>query len=227
MRSGEGRTVGFVTVGQSPRDDMVPEMSRWLGPVRVVERGALDGMETGEISALKPGVEDYPLVTRLGDGSSVTIAKRPLLPRVQDAVTELEDEGADAVVLVCTGEFPAFRHRVPLLPAERLFVDGARAICRGSRVGVVCPLRDQEDLTREKWSSLGDGLQVASGSPYDGDLEDLRAAARELGQASVEYVVLDCMGFTQEMKELVAAESGAPAILARSVVARLAAEVVW
>lgn len=216
-----------MTVGQSPRDDMVPEMSRWLGPVRVVERGALDGMGAAEISALEPGSEDYPLVTRLGDGSSVTIAKRPLLPRVQDAITGLEDGGADAVVLVCTGEFPAFRHRVPLLPAERLFVDGTRAICRGSKVGVVCPLRDQKDLTREKWSFFGDGLRVASGSPYDGETKDLRAAARELGQDGVEYVVLDCMGFTQEMKELVAAEAGVPAILARSVVARLAAEVIW
>ena len=226
MRS-EERTVGFVTVGQSPRDDMVPEMSRWLGLVGVVERGALDGLGAEEILALGPGREDYPLATRLADGSSVTIAKRPLLPRVQEAITGLEDEGADAVVLVCTGEFPAFRHRVPLLTAERLFVDGTRAICRGTRVGVICPLRDQEDLTREKWSSLGDGLRVASGSPYDGDLEDLRAAARGLGRAGVEYVVLDCMGYTQEMKELVAAESGAPAILARSVVARLAAEVIW
>lgn len=227
MVAQDGRSVGLITIGQSPRADMVPEMSRWIGPARVLERGALDGMDGREISALRPGPEDYPLVTRLNDGSSVTIAKRLLLPRVQSAVTELEDEGADVVVLVCTGEFPAFRHRVPLLTAERLFVDGARAISRGTRVGVVCPLPDQEELTREKWSFLGDGLRVASGSPYEEDPEGLRLAARELGRRGVDYVVMDCMGYTQEMKELVMREAGAPAILARSVVARLAAEVLW
>lgn len=227
MIAEDGRTVGLITIGQSPRVDMVPEMTRWLGPARVLERGALDGMGGHEISTLRPGPDDYPLVTRLNDGSSVTIAKRLLLPRIQSAITELEDEGADVVVLVCTGEFPAFRHRAPLLRAERLFVDGARAISRGTRVGVLCPLPDQEELTREKWSFLGEGLQVASGSPYGEDLESLRVAARKLGQDGVDYAVLDCMGYTQEMKELVTKEAGAPAILARSVVARLAAEVLW
>lgn len=221
------RTVGLITIGQSPRVDMVPEMSRWLGPARILERGALDGMSGHEISDLQPGFEDYPLVTRLNDGSSVIIAKRLLLPRIQLAVTELEDQGADVVVLVCTGEFPSFQHRVPLLTAERLFLDGTRAISWGTRVGVLCPLPDQEELTREKWSFLGEDLRVASGSPYEDGSEGLRVAARELGSHSVDYIVLDCMGYTQNMKELVTGEAGAPAILARSIVARLAAEVLW
>lgn len=227
MVAQDRRTVGLITIGQSPRVDMVPEMSRWLGPARVLERGALDGMNEPEILALRPGPGDYPLVTRLNDGSSVTIAKRMLLPRMQSAITELEDRGADVVVLVCTGEFPVFRHRVPLLTAERLFLDGTRAISQGTRVGVLCPLPDQEGLTREKWSFLGEDLRVASGSPYEEEPEGLRVAARELGRYGVDYVVLDCMGYTQEMKELVTRETGAPAILARSVVARLAAEVLW
>lgn len=70
-------------------------------------------------------------------------------------------------------------------------------------------------------------MRVASGSPYEEEPEGLRVAARELGRYGVDYVVLDCMGYTQEMKELVTRETGAPAILARSVVARLAAEVLW
>ena len=218
--------IGFITIGQSPREDMIPEMSHWFGPVRVLERGALDGMTMTEISALSPAPGDYPLATRLRDGSSVTVAKRPLLPLVQIAVTELEDEGADAIVIVCTGEFPVFQHRVPLLTAERLFVDGARAIARGSRVGVICPLPDQKALTREKWATLGEEPQVTVGSPYDDNLENLRAAAQGLGRAGVEYVLMDCMGYTQKMKELVVAESDTPTILARSVVARLTAEVV-
>jgi protein AroM len=48
-----------------------------------------------------------------------------------------------------------------------------------------------------------------------------------LGEIGVDYVILDCMGYTQEMKDLVRKEAGAPVLLARSVVARLAAEVIW
>jgi len=228
MATEEGRrSVGLITIGQAPRVDMVPEMTEWLGPVRTIERGALDGMTPDGIAAFYPSPDDYALITRLSDGSSATIAERHILPRIQTAITDLEAEGAETVVLLCTGEFPPFEHERPLLTAERLIVDGVRAIAAGSRVGVICPLPEQEHLTREKWASLSDDLHVASGSPYDEDTDDLREAARRLGKIMVDYVVLDCMGYTQEMKDAVRKEAGVPVLLARSVVARLAAEVIW
>jgi protein AroM len=218
--------VGFVTIGQSPRDDVVPEMAGWIGSVEPVERGALDGMGAEEIASLRPDPQEYALVTRLRDGSAVTVAKRHLLPGIQAAVSELEGGGARAVVLLCTGEFPPFEHERPLLEAERLLVGGVRAIARGARVGVVCPLEEQEELTREKWRVLGSELRVAAASPYVGEFaEELRRAGREMGEAGVEYVVLDCMGYTQRMREVVREAAGAPVLLARSIVARLAAEV--
>jgi protein AroM len=206
---------------------MVPEMATWLGPVRTIERGALDEMTPDGIATLRPTPDDYALITRLSDGSSATIAERHILPRIQSAIADLEAAGAEAVVLLCTGEFPPFDHERPLLTAQRLIVDGVRAIAGGSRVGVVCPLPEQERLTRDKWSDFSDELYVASGSPYDEDTDDLRRAARHLGEIGVDYVVLDCMGYTQKMKDLVRKEAGAPVLLARSVVARLAAEVIW
>jgi protein AroM len=223
----ERRSVGLITIGQAPRMDMVPEMTEWLGPVQTIERGALDGMTQDGIAAFYPSPDDYALITRLNDGSSATIAERHILPRIQVAITDLEAEGAQTVVLLCTGEFPPFEHERPLLTAERLIVDGVTAIAAGSRVGVICPLPEQEHLTRNKWASLSDDLHVASGSPYDADTDDLRGAARRLGEIMVDYVVLDCMGYTQEMKDLVREEAGAPVLLARSIVARLAAEVIW
>jgi protein AroM len=228
MAAKEGRqSVGLITIGQAPRVDMVPEMETWLGPVRTIERGALDEMTPDGIAALRPTPDDYTLITRLSDGSSATIAERHILPRIQSAITDLEAAEVEAVVLLCTGEFPPFDHERPLLRAERLIVDGVRAIAGGPRVGVVCPLPEQERLTHDKWSDLSDDLHVASGSPYNEDTDDLRRAARHLGEIGVDYVVLDCMGYTQEMKDLVRQEAGAPVLLARSVVARLAAEVIW
>src|SRR2546426_2515839 len=37
------RTVGMVTIGQSPRVDVVPEMAKLMGSAEIIERGALDG----------------------------------------------------------------------------------------------------------------------------------------------------------------------------------------
>lgn len=227
VSGGRHPKLGLITIGQSPRVDMVPEMASWLGPVRPLERGALDGMLPKEILALQPQPDDYALVTRLRDGSSAIIAKHHILPRIQEAITELEEEGTDAVLLVCTGEFPSFEHQRPLLTADRLLVNGVKAIAQESHVGILCPLPEQEQLTHEKWSTVTEDLHVAPGSPYSGDLADLTPGARKMREAGVEYVVLDCMGYTQEMKAYVEKESGAPALLARSVVARLTAEVLW
>lgn len=47
--------VGMITVGQSPRDDIVPNMSQALGAnIEVIEKGALDGLSTEEIQSLAP-----------------------------------------------------------------------------------------------------------------------------------------------------------------------------
>lgn len=47
--------VGMITVGQSPRDDIVPNMSQVLGAnIEVFENGALDGLSMEEIRSLAP-----------------------------------------------------------------------------------------------------------------------------------------------------------------------------
>ncbi len=218
--------VGLITIGQSPRADMVPEMLAWLEGAEPLERGALDGLTAEEIDALRPLSGDHTLVTRLGDGSSAVIGKSHILPRMQRAIDELEAAGVSATVLLCTGEFPPFRHNKPLLPADQLLGHGVKALARGARVGVICPLPEQQEDMRQKWSDLtGEGdLHVAAGSPY-GDVDGVVQAARRLAASRVEFVVLDCMGFTQAMKRRVQQEVQVPVLLARSVVARLAAEV--
>ena len=58
--------VGMITIGQSPRSDVVPDMVEILGPgVEIRERGALDGLSPREIAALAPAPDDDLLVTRL------------------------------------------------------------------------------------------------------------------------------------------------------------------
>lgn len=226
MNETSSRCVGMVTIGQAPREDLVPEMSRWIGPVRILERGALDGLSLDEIETLHPVGGDYSLVTRLATGASVTVAKSHVVTRVQSAIEDLEGRGVEATVLLCTGEFPGLGHERPLLESERLLVHGVLALVGTGRVGVVCPLSEQRDLAEEKWRVLKGPLHVVSASPYTRDYEgQLLLAARYLRDVGVEYVVLDCMGYTQRMKDLVRKEAEVPVLLARSIVARMTAEI--
>ncbi|MFF0270938.1 AroM family protein [Kribbella sp. NPDC004536] len=214
--------LGVVTIGQSPRSDMFPELLQWLpSSVEVRQRGALDGLSTADIAALAPAPDDETLTTRLRDGSSVVIGRAGILSRLQAAIDILEAGGADVVLVVCTGEFPAFRHSRPLLLAGPLLTAGLTAIAGDSLVGVVCPLAEQEQQTYEKFPQH---IKVAWATPYQPGLTELETAAQKLAAEGVQLLVLDCMGYTQAHREAAAAASGLPVVLARSVVARLTAE---
>jgi protein AroM len=221
--------LGLVTIGQSPRDDMVPEMLPHLGagPASVVERGALDGLSREQIAELAPAAGGHVLTTRLADGSPVVLDHDRTLGRVQDAVAWLEDRGVDATVIVCTGEFPPLRHSRPLLFAERLLTGGVAGLCDPSDlVGIVCPLPEQDAMSRTKWSKVVGRTAVAPATPYaDGAAGAVAEAAASLAAEGARWIVLDCMGYTEAMREAAARAAGVPVLLARSVVARLAGEV--
>ncbi|WP_329001954.1 AroM family protein [Kribbella sp. NBC_00709] len=217
--------LGVVTIGQSPRSDMVPEMMRWLpSSVEVRERGALDGLSSADLTTLAPKPADETLTTRLRDGSSVVIGRAGILPRLQAAIDILEAGGADVVLIVCTGEFPAFRHSRPLLSAGPLLAAGLSALAGDSLVGVICPLAEQEQQSYEKFAHLDQKIKVAWATPYQPGVTELEKAATELAAEGAQLLVLDCMGYTEEHRQAAAAASGLPVILSRSLVARLTAE---
>ncbi|HWR29765.1 MAG TPA: AroM family protein, partial [Negativicutes bacterium] len=103
------KKIGVVTIGQSPRVDVVPEMCAILGSgVEIMEGGALDGLTYEEILAFTPRNGDYVLVTKLNDGRSVTIGKPFIITRMQEQIDRLINEGAEGILLLCTGNLPKF-----------------------------------------------------------------------------------------------------------------------
>lgn len=89
------RTIGVVTIGQSPISDVVIELERIIKDSRTsqtvtfLQKGALDGLTADEIAGLRPTKEKDLLVTTLQDGTEVAVDKHAICPRVQQAVFEL------------------------------------------------------------------------------------------------------------------------------------------
>ena len=62
--------IGAVTIGQSPRVDVTPDIMPIFGDeVELLQMGALDGLSKEDIAAMVPREGDYILVSRLNDGS--------------------------------------------------------------------------------------------------------------------------------------------------------------
>ncbi|MBT0772011.1 AroM family protein [Kineosporia sp. J2-2] len=220
--------LAVVTIGQAPRTDLTPELRTWLPGVDLVERGALDDDGPDEIAAMAPGPGDEVLTTRLRDGSNAIVAHHHIVPRVQRILDGLDD--VDAVFLACTGAFEEVTGARPLLRPERMIGPGVAALAAGlDTVGVLVPLPEQRHHPDGKYAALDAKVVVDDASPYVGAdgapvAPGLRAAARRLRDRGAQLIVADCMGYSQPMRAALADEAGVPVVLARSVVARLAAE---
>lgn len=217
------RTIGVITIGQAPRDDVVPEMEKLLGAgVRVVQAGALDGLTREAIARLAPSAGEDALTTRLVDGTEVIVAKPAILPRLQECLDRLADV-AETFVVLCAGKFPPFHTPRPVLMPDRMLAAAVDAVFDGGRLGVIVPIPQQRDGAVARWSGADPRVAVAVASPYAGPAALVRAA-EELRSAGVTLTVMSCLGFTSSMKTVVRDVTSAPALLPASVIARFIAE---
>jgi len=217
--------IGMITVGQSPRDDIAPAMSRILGPgIEIIQKGALDGLSDTEIRGFMPGAAEVRLCTRLADGQQVVVVKDKILSLVQARIDDLNQASVDLIVLLCTGHFPRFESRCLIVEAQKV-VDKCLEALVDDRytLGIVVPLLEQMDQAQESLSHLTPKIRVAVASPY-GPLETVHEAAAELYQDQVDIVVLHCMGFSSDHRQVMRAVTQKPVLVANSIVARTLAE---
>jgi protein AroM len=206
--------IGSITVGQSPRDDIMPAMRETMGHgVRVLERGALDGLSLDEIRSLSPREGMSPLCTRLVDGTEVV-------------VDELNRAGVALIILLCTGQFPGFRSNSLVLQAQRIVDRCVEAvICEHNTMGLVVPLAEQVEQIKRNLSHITSKIIGVSASPYESP-DAVPKAAAFLREKDVDLVVMHCMGFTNGHRGVMREVTGKPVILANSIVARTIGELV-
>lgn len=218
------KCIGAVTIGQAPRPDIMSELTAFLGPdVRVIEYGALDEFSKAQVQEISPQSTGPLLVTRLRDGSEARIGEDFLIPHLEKCVQRLQDE-AELILMLCTESLPDFGSRRLVLYPGRVLFNVVRAL-GAQQVGVLTPAREQLGHQRGRWGKVVPHVVVEAASPY-GPPEQLQSAALALVRNDVELVVMDCVGYTQSMKLAVRACVNRPVLLARSALARVAAELI-
>lgn len=224
--------LGVLTIGQSPRTDVVPDLQRTLGhEVELIEAGALDDISMDEVRELEPGPDDYFLVTRMRTGEEVHVAKRHVVPRLQQQIERLEPQ-VNAFLMLCTGSLGAFRSSRLVLYPERILQAVVTALGSRMKLGIMTPHEEQAAHQQERWGPLASDVVVAVASPYDptpspGDQhipEPVTTAAHRLKDADVDLVIMDCLGYSVAMKEHVKKLVSRPVLLPRSMLAAVARE---
>lgn len=217
--------IGLVTIGQSPRDDVVPEICEFLPRgVEVVQIGALDGLTTQEIVAHRPKSEKRTLVTRLATGHEVSVDADFIHERVQRAIKTLEQK-VDLVGLLCSASFPGFSSRVPLILPGRLLEGFLQSLFLPGPIGVLVPSSAQVGPVVDEIQALGVAAMGAAVSPYSEGDRVVRAAQLLVEQGAA-VLLLHCFGYSGALKRQIQLVTGKPVILVRSLFARVLAELV-
>jgi protein AroM len=202
----------------------MPTLAAGLGEqVRTSERGALDDLDDRAIDALRPRAGENAFISRLRDGRSVSLAADRLEPLLAEAGSRLAQD-VDAVLLLCSGDYPDHEWGVPVVYPDRVIGGVLGALTsQGTSIGVVSPLPQQTAAVCRKWGHLSRPLLAATASPYTDN--GLGEAARSLARGGADLLLLDCLGFGRQHRELVRATTGRPVVLPSSLIAHTVREV--
>lgn len=219
--------IGTVTVGQSPRDDVIPEMLEVMRTeVDVLERGALDGLRIDEIVKFQPEAGEPALVSRWRDGREVKVAKKYVIPRLRHCVRELEEGGAEIVILLCTGVFPEIECGNILLHPYAVMKNLVDGVLRRGKLGVVVPSPDHVRRAAGKWGGARVSVVVESVSPYTATEEEIVEKAEKMKGQGADLILLDCIGFTRKTKTVFGETAKKPVLLPRTIMARIVDEMI-
>lgn len=215
-----------LTIGQSPRSDILPLLQEHLPADAVAHAGLLDGLTLAEVEQLyAPAPGDKVLVSRMSSGEQVRLAAATVEQGLQRKITALEQQGYDTILLLCTGEFGTLKTTSALLlEPDRIIPPLVASIVDGHQVGIILPVPELMPAQARKWQVLENPPHYSLANPFYGTEEELIGAGRDLLSQGADVLLLDCLGFHQKHRDLLQKALDVPVLLSNVLVARLASE---
>jgi protein AroM len=209
------KKVMFVSVGQTPRADLIGEMLANLDvPITAIELGALDGLSLREIDDLRVRPGETSIITRLADNGEIVVSKPRIEERMARLVAGFKPHEFDLVVILSTGLFRDFESTCPTVNAQRALESAVMSLAvQGASVGLIQPLQQQID---ELDIPALQPYRITASHAVDGDPGSLARALFDL--AECEFIVLNSVSFSEADREMAAKVTGKPVVLARRII---------
>lgn len=213
----------MLTIGQTPRDDLIPGLLEILGPgYEIIEAGALDDHTLEDVLKIDLNPDHYILVSRMRDGTEVKITKKYVVPHLQEQLDKLEAQGVRTTVVMCTGKFPPFKTMGLVVTPSEVLKGVLEGSLKAGKIAVVYPTEEQmvnaeKDFGRENISVYADTV-----SPYEAD--DVKGLLERLIKEDPDLIFLNCFGFPFSIKKQVQEATGKPTIHSSALIARVVKE---
>lgn len=212
--------IAFVTIGTSPRPDIVPEMvedilnGRPASALSVEEFGVLDGLSAAELDAMLAKDDEPRFATSAEGGREVAVSIGRTEERLNKLLRRIDGMGFDLIVLLCTGtEIAPLEHTI-VVEAQKVVDHAIEAFTLpAGRLGILLPLEAQIDGFARR-HPVAANADMAAASPYDGATLAPRVAAL----ADCPIIFMHCMGYTRAMRDALRADLPGHVLHARGLV---------
>jgi protein AroM len=214
--------VGLITIGQSPRPDILDDIRVILGQgPEVIMVGALDSFSKEEvlslISSSSPSKQGY-FVTRLRDGTLVTVPKECIIERIGSALQKLENQDVRLAAILCMGDYPAYPYGGIFLKPSEIIMQLITSFQDNEKGVIVIPLEEERQLANERWSlrNVGSRIMVL---PIGSDWNAVHSLSEEIQAVMPTFVLLECMGYDEHLKTHLKEKVNCPVILPKTLLA--------
>lgn len=146
------KRIGALTIGQSPRPDLVAPLENLLPDCEILQAGALDNLTPDDLP--EPSEAAYPLVTQMRNGKTVMVEESFITAKLQLALNQLETNGVIATLLLCAGTFANLQGTRPFFIPFKIGYNFLSALQMQS-IGLITPVAAQEIPIRARWEKLG------------------------------------------------------------------------
>lgn len=210
--------VTFLTLGQSPRADLVNEILEHVQVDFAHDHiGALDGLDPQEVRALGTPDGGPVWMTQLAGGRHVTVAVAPMFSHIQKAIDRAAEGQPDLIMLLASGVFHSFNSPVPLLNGQTAVDDWITSFAAGTaRLGIVFPLQSQlsSPVTLSNRGILVQDMEhIVYRGQMDSNINQLTSAL------SVDLLLMHSVGFDEKSARDLSQRLNKPVVTARRIIA--------
>lgn len=210
-----GRKVGLISMGQSNGKGMKENIEDILEPrFEIVGVGILDNYSFEEIkNKFWPKEGETYIVSSIENNQMVKISQIKAHKLIEEKLKILEQNDIMCNMLMCTGQFSEFSNNGILLRPEKIIYSVLKGL-GVKRIGIIVPEEDQIEDSLKQYNEFNP--QILAASPY-GPTENIFKVSSKFDK-DLDVILLDCMGFTENMKKIVQDVTGLKIILPRTLV---------
>ncbi len=195
------KKIGLLNIGDSPIQGIDREKEAFLGSYEVIEKGILDGLTDEQVSKYLWQGEGPLLSVERNNGDFIKMEKKSIFPLIQEAINDLEHNGAKVVYIHCTSNFPEFNHEGILLEPGVLMKNLVSMMPQSPEVIILTPTESHRKQVEQKWKPLGLVPKIFALNPMAYTEKEVENICKE--SQNCKAMILDCASYNLELLEMI------------------------